>query len=83
MTMLAMAILNLQKDSKFFKAYQEKVNKSRYWEFYYEDAMDLIAKLPNICGAIYRHKYKNSNIIEPDHHLDWAGNFAHVLGFED
>jgi citrate synthase len=84
MTMLSMAVLNLQKDSKFFTAYHSGVSKQKYWESYYEDTMDLIAKLPNICGIIYRHKYKHSHeIIEPDHHLDWAGNFAHVLGFEN
>jgi hypothetical protein len=31
MTMLSMALLYLQKDSKFFKAYQSGVNKSKYW----------------------------------------------------
>lgn len=44
--------------------------------------MDLVAKLPHICATIYRHKYKNSKLIEPNSHLDWAGNFAHMLGFE-
>lgn len=43
--------------------------------------MDLLAKLPQICAIIYRHKYKNSDIIAPDHKLDWAGNFAHMLGY--
>lgn len=31
MTMLSMALLYLQSHSKFFKAYQSGVNKSKYW----------------------------------------------------
>lgn len=82
MTMLSLAVLDLQRHSKFFKAYHAGVNKSKYWETYYEDTMDLLAKLPHICSTIYRHKYKNSKIIQPNHHLDWAGNFSHMLGYE-
>lgn len=43
--------------------------------------MDLLAKLPHICATIYRHRYKGSKLIEPNHNLDWAGNFSHMLGF--
>jgi len=82
MTMLSMTLLYLQKGSKFFKAYQEGVNKSKYWELYYEDSMDLLAKLPHVCAYIYRHKYRNSDIIAPDNSLDWAGNFSHMLGYQ-
>ena len=39
MTMLSMALLYLQKDSKFFKAYQSGVHKTKYWEYFYEDSM--------------------------------------------
>ena len=81
MTMLSMALLYLQKDSSFFKAYQGGVHKSKYWEYYYEDSMDLLAKLPQICAFIYRHKYKNSELVSPNHSLDWAGNFSHMLGY--
>lgn len=31
---------------------------------------------------IYRHKYHNGNLIEPDENLDWAGNFSHMMGFD-
>lgn len=82
MTMLSMALLYLQQHSKFFKAYQTGVNKSKYWEYYFEDSMDLLAKIPHVCAIIYRHKYKNSVLIESNNHLDWAGNFSHMLGYE-
>jgi len=83
MTMLSMVLLHIQPKSKFFEAYQSGVHKSTYWEYYYEDAMDLLAKLPVISAAIYRHKYHNSKLIESDHSLDWAGNFSHLLGFDE
>ncbi len=59
------------------------MKKTDYWAYYYEDAMDLLAKIPRIAALVYRHKYKNSQIIEPDHSLDWAANFAHMLGYTD
>ena len=79
--MLSMAILYLQQDSLFFKAYQQGVHKSKYWELYFDDAMNLLAKLPRITAIIYRHKYKGSKLIEADNNLDWAANFAHMLGY--
>jgi len=45
--------------------------------------MNLIAKIPRIAAIIYRHKYHNGNIIEADESLDWASNYAHMMGFED
>lgn len=42
-----------------------------------------MAKLPRIAATIYRHKYRNSQLIEADNNLDWAANFAHMLGFND
>jgi citrate synthase len=43
----------------------------------------LIARLPRIAAYIYRRKYKNNHHINPNGLLDWAGNFAHMLGYED
>jgi citrate synthase len=45
--------------------------------------MNLIARLPEVAAYIYRRKYKNGQTIAPDPSLDWAGNFAHMLGFDD
>jgi citrate synthase len=57
------------------------VSKPQYWEYFYEDAMDLLAKLPRVAAMIYRHKYKNGEMISSDDNLDWAGNYAHMLGY--
>jgi citrate synthase len=45
--------------------------------------MNLIARLPRIAAYIYRRAYKNGEHIEPDTKLDWAGNFAHMLGYDN
>ena len=45
--------------------------------------MNLIARLPRVAAYIYRRVYKNGVHIEPDPKLDWAANFAHMLGYDD
>ena len=83
MTMFVIAVMALQTESYFAKAYAKGINKKDYWEPTFDDAMVLIARLPRIAAYIYRRKYKNSDHIEPNGLLDWAGNFAHMLGYED
>jgi citrate synthase len=83
MTQFTAAILALGTESKFAKAYNEGINKKEYWDYAYEDTMTLIARLPRIAAYIYRRKYKNGDHIQPDGMLDWSGNFAHMLGYED
>ena len=82
MTQFISAIVSLQKDSVFSTRYAAGMRKTEYWEACYEDCMDLIAKLPHVAAYIYRRTYHNSDIIAPDESLDWAGNFAHMLGIE-
>jgi citrate synthase len=83
MTQFTAAILALQTESRFAKAYLDGMNKKDYWSHTYEDAMTLIARLPRIAAYIYRRKYKESDHIQPDGMLDWSANFAHMMGFED
>lgn len=83
MTQFTAAVMALQTESKFAKAYNEGISKKEYWGYVYEDAMTLIARLPRIAAYIYRRKYKNSEHIQPDGMLDWSSNFAHMLGFEN
>lgn len=83
MTQLSMGILSLQRHSKFADAYRKGVGKSEYWKFYLEDCVDLIAKLPHLAARIYRHTYFNDKYIASDPNLDWAGNYAHMLGYEN
>jgi citrate synthase len=83
MTMFVVGVMALQTESYFAKAYAEGINKKDYWEPIFDDAMILIARLPRIAAYIYRRKYKNSEHIHPNGLLDWAGNLAHMLGYDD
>jgi len=83
MTMFTVGIMALQTESNFAKEYAKGINKKDYWSVVYDDAMDLIARLPRIAAYIYRRKYKNNQHINPNGLLDWSGNFAHMMGFED
>lgn len=83
MTQFTIGIMALQNDSVFAKRYAEGMSKNDYWDATYEDSMNLIAKLPVIASHIYRRTYHNSDFIEADTDLDWSGNFAHMLGFDD
>jgi citrate synthase len=83
MTMFVTGIMALQTESNFAKAYAKGLNKKDYWSSIYDDAMDLIARLPRIAAYIYRRKYKNNEHIQPNGLLDWAGNLAHMMGYED
>lgn len=83
MTMFNIGIMALQTESAFAKAYSDGISKKDYWSYMYEDTMNLIARLPRIAAYVYRRKYKNGDHIQPNGMLDWAGNFAHMLGYED
>jgi len=83
MSQLSAAVLALQKDSKFAKAYQEGATKGKYWENTYEDSLDLIAKLPTIAGMIYQHTYKEGKFVALDPKLDWSANYTRMLGFNN
>lgn len=84
MAQLCAAVSALHSESKFAKAYQSGIPKTQYWEYVYEDAMDLIAKLPPLAALIYRNTYKDGSStggIKGD--WDWSKNFSHMLGYKD
>ncbi len=80
MTQFVLAITAMQTDSVFSQRYAEGMNKSDYWDATYEDAMNLIARLPHVAAYIYRRTYHGGDHIAANENLDWAGNFAHMLG---
>ena len=83
MTQFSIAVMALQTESVFAASYRKGLNKKDYWDSMYEDVMNLIARLPRVAAYIYRRIYKNNIHIEPDPKLDWAANFAHMLGYDD
>jgi citrate synthase len=83
MTQFVVGIMALQIESRFARQYAAGMSKKDYWEATFDDSMDLIARLPRIAAYIYRRKYRNGQHIQPDGLLDWAGNFAHMMGYDD
>ena len=82
MTMFSAAVLSMQRESVFVKKYNEGISKMDYWDPYYEDALNLLAKLPEIAAYIYRMKYKADTPIPADPDLDFGANFAHMMGMD-
>ncbi|HHM21206.1 MAG TPA: citrate (Si)-synthase, partial [Bacteroidetes bacterium] len=80
MTQFVTAIASMSTESHFSRRYAEGLSKADYWDAAYEDTMDLIAKLPRVAAYIYRRSFHNADHIEPSPRLDWAANFAHMLG---
>lgn len=83
MTQFTIAINALQNESIFAKKYDEGFPKSEYWDATYEDTMNLIAKLPKVAAYIFRKQYFNGEAIVSDDNLDWAANYAQMLGVTD
>ncbi|KAG9315107.1 citrate synthase-like protein [Chiua virens] len=83
MSQFSLAVTALNHDSAFAKAYQDGVSKKEYWGPTFEDAMDLIAKLPNIAGRIYRNVFGDGKLPAIDPRRDYSHNLATLLGFGD
>ncbi|KAI8907228.1 citrate synthase-like protein [Gorgonomyces haynaldii] len=83
MSQFSLAVTALQHESAFAKAYQKGVTKAQYWDYTYEDANDLIAKLPNIAARIYRNVFKDGKVPAVNPNLDYSANFSHMLGYTD
>lgn len=83
MVMLSTAILSMERESIFRQKYDAGLKKDEYWSATLEDALNIIAKLPNIAAGIYRMRFNKGPIIPPDPKLDWAANYVHMLGLGD
>jgi len=83
MTQLSISMLALQKDSKFAKQYNAGMKKAEYWEWALEDSLDLIARIPVVAAKIYRRSFADDKVPAYDNKLDWAANYAHMLGVND
>lgn len=82
MAQLSMAVTALESESLFTKAYEKGVNKKDYWQYAYEDSIDLIAKLPSIAARIYRNVFKDGKVAPVDASVDYSANFAKQLGYD-
>ncbi len=82
MTMISAAIQTMQRESIFVQQYDAGLGRMDYWDPTYEDALNLLARLPQIAAYIFRMKYRSDTIISPDPKLDMGGNFAHMMGID-
>lgn len=84
MTQFAIAVSVLNHDSKFAKAYENGIHKSKYWETTFDDSLDLIAKLPQIAAKIYQNTYLGGGALpgKIDLDRDWSYNYALMIGKE-
>lgn len=83
MTLLSAAVLAMNEDSAFRREYEAGVDRREYWRPALDDGLRLVAVMPEIAAAIYRKCYGKGECIKPEQGLDWASNFAHMLGNND
>ena len=85
MTQFAIGINALQTESKFAKAYKDGIKKQLYWDYAFEDSLDLIARLPGIAANIYRRltHQPDASTVAVDPKLDWSARFSKLLGFNN
>ena len=83
MAILSAAVMVLQRESRFNIEYSKGVSKMEYWDSTYEDATNLLAKMPLIGAYIYNKLYHPENSHRyPDPSLDFGANFAYMMGKE-
>lgn len=83
MTQFSIGITAMGSDSIFDKKYSEGMHKSEYWDATYEDAMNLIARLPHLAAFIFSRAFGDGKKPKQDRTLDWAANYAKMLGFDN
>lgn len=83
MSMLNACITALEHESKFRVAYDRGMKRDVYWEYTLEDSLDLIAKLPGIAAGIYRIRFGKGDVIKTNTELDWASDYAYMLGVSE
>ena len=82
MTIFSSAILTMHRESFFTKKYFAGLKKEDYWDSTYEDALNILAKLPEIATYIYAKLYKDGNRIQSNPNLDMGANFAFMMGID-
>lgn len=80
MTIFSAAVMTMQRESFFTKKYHAGISKMEIWDPMYEDALNLLAKLPEVATYIYAKLYKDGKRIQSNPNLDYGANFAHMMG---
>ena len=80
MTIFSAAVMTMQRESFFAKKYHAGISKLEYWDPMYEDALNLLAKLPEVATYIFAKLYRDGKRIQSNPNLDYGANFAHMMG---
>jgi citrate synthase len=80
MTIFSTAILTMSRESFFNRKYRAGISKTQYWEPTFEDALNMLARLPTVAAYIYAKLYRGGKFNVQNPELDMAGNFAHMMG---
>jgi len=83
MAMLSVGVLAMQRESLYHKHYEGGMKKTEYWEWMYEDSLRLVARVTGVAALVYRLRFGKGDLIPPKPGLDWAANYAHMLGIAD
>merc|ERR1719230_1872580 len=83
MTQLSIGLMALQPHSQFAQQYRAGVDKKELWKYSLEDGLNIVAKMPVLTARIFRNVWFGGKHIPSDTSLDWAGNYAHMLGVND
>lgn len=84
MNLFSTAIMSLVYQSIFTEKYNlGTLRREDYWDPMLEDSLNLTAKLPTIAAFIYRLKHNLGPLPPADPNLDWAANFAHMMGIDN
>jgi citrate synthase len=83
MTQLSIGLMLLQPESTFYKGYRAGMPRTDYWKAALDDALSVVAQMPIISARIFRNLYFAGKHIPTDTSLDWAGNYAKMLGIND
>jgi len=83
MSTLSAALMAMEHESAFARAYEKGLARDDYWRPALEDALRLWGSLPTLAGGIYHERYGKGPRLAHDPALDWAANFGHILGIKD
>jgi citrate synthase len=83
MCMLATGVLAMERESTFRKWYDKGIKREDFWLPMLGDALDILAKLPVIAAGIYRLRYDHGSVMHWTQGLDYAANYANMLGIAD
>lgn len=82
-TRFCIGVLACTPSAVFQDQYDRGMTKSEHWSYAFEDAVNLVAKLPYIASYVYKKYCTGQDYGDPNYKLDWGGNLAHMMGYRD